>query len=197
GSLAMPAEAKKKKKKPPPAPVATTLYLHGNQPLGEAELPETWVDAIWHVMDATEPADGQAKSQFVTNYAGGPNPECSGNGLFPVWKGEISGTIVGDVKVTLHTVATPAAQINVELFADANGGCNDMAQPASAAAVVDVAPGQAVTEVVFEGVNIPVAGSIVLQLESIIPGAPTQTRVFYDSSAMASSIQFGILPPAR
>ena len=37
GALAMPADAKKTKKPAAAAPVATTMYMHGPSPLGEAD----------------------------------------------------------------------------------------------------------------------------------------------------------------
>jgi hypothetical protein len=184
GALVAPAGAKGK-------PVKKTFYLHGVESLGEAEIPQTWLDAIWHVMDATKPAEGQPKSQFVTNYGVGPNTNCSGNGLLPVWKGEVSGTIVGTITLTLHTLASPGAQLNASLFQDATGGCNEAAQPPAAEATVDVPAGQGVTKIVFKKVRIPVVASLVLQLEPPLP-VPTQVRVFYDAASADSNIKFAV-----
>ena len=102
-----------------------TVYLHGTQQAGEAEAPDTWVGGIWMKMDGTKPAGDPPKSVFVTNYVGGPNTNCSGNGLLPVWAGDMKGTIKGTVTVALHTVASPAASLEARLYPDANGGCNE------------------------------------------------------------------------
>ncbi|MGH2730965.1 MAG: hypothetical protein ACRDJI_10220 [Actinomycetota bacterium] len=190
GSLAMPADAAKKPKK-------TTFYLHGNQAAGESELPETWIDGIPHVMDAQEPEGAEPKSQFVTNYGVGPNTECSGNGLYPIWKGNLAGTVVGNVKVTLHTVATPAAKLAIQLYPDASGGCNsalgnDFVPPATEA-VVEVPPGPGVVEAVLPNRSFQVAGSMTLQIYIADQGtSPAQVRLFYDSASMISSVQFAL-----
>lgn len=190
GALAMPAAAKKKKKKA--KAVATTLYFHGNQPAGEAELTETWLDGLLHKMDTTEP-EGTAKSQFVTNYVGGPNTNCSGNGLLPVWKGDLVGTVKGDVTVELHTMATPAATLVASLYPDASGGCNESAQPFAAETEVAVAPGQSVTEIVFEDVSFQSFGSLAIQFH-MAPTSPAQVRIFYDGADAASSLTLSCTP---
>jgi hypothetical protein len=175
------------------AKTPTTLYLHGRQPVGEAEMPDTWVDSNWMSMDSTKPADPAPKSMFVTNYVGGPNTQCSGNGILPVWKGLVSGTATGTVTVTLNTVATPAAKLNVELYPDGAGGCESSLGstgyiPPAAAQVVDVAPGPGVTTVTFKNVKLKMIQSLVLQL-SIISPSPAQVRVLYDSASFPSSVQ--------
>ena len=150
--------------------------------------------------DSTKPSAAEPKSMFVTNYLVGPNTACSGNGLLPTWRANLKGTVRGDVKITLHTIGSPAAPMNVELFPDGAGGCeSDLGStgymPPAAAQTVQVPPGPGVTEVVFEDVNFKVLGSLVLQLS--IPGGPAnpyQVRVLYDSSSFASSIE---LPLAK
>lgn len=197
GALAAPATAKKKK----PKPQQVTLYLHGNDDVGELE----YVNAgDFQKMDTEEPSGSQAKSRFATNYILGPNTECSGNALLPTWRGTLSGNVVGDLKVTLHTVSTPAAQLSVELYADGDGGCNSAAlgveeyTPAVAEQVVDVAPGPAVTEVVFEKVKFKTIATLVLMVH-IQPVAqnrsPHQVRLLYDGAAQASMVELTCVPP--
>lgn len=205
GALAGPAVAGKKKKKPKPKPVPVTMYLHGTQPMGEAEIPDAWQSMAWMAMDETEPSGSSSKSIFVTNYVAGPNSNCSGNGLLPVWKGEITGKITGPITLQLHTAASPGAIIDVRLFADASGGCNDAAQPPVAeVTALSVAPGQGVTEVTFEEVaDFDAVANLVVQVNSSrlfdIPdpgGAlayPGQVRIFYDSASAPSNIAFSIL----
>lgn len=190
GALAMPASAKKKKKKA--KAVSTTLYFHGNQPAGEAEINETWLDGLLHKMDTTEPT-GTTKSQFVTNYVGGPNTNCSGNGLLPVWKGDLVGVVKGDVTVELHTLSSPASTLVASLYPDASGGCNEAAQPFAAQTEVAVAPGQAVTEIVFEDVNFQSFGSLAIQFH-MAPATPGQVRILYDSPDAASNLTVSCTP---
>lgn len=186
GSLSA-AEAAKKKK-----PI--TFYLHGTSHAGEADLQETWLASAWHTMDEKEPDGAAPKSMFVTNYLVGPNPQCSGNGLLPTWKGEFRGKVKGNIKVLLHTISSPAAQLSVELYADAVGGCTqeslgvDDYVPPVAEAVVTPDPGHAETEVLFENVKFKAEANITLMLHIVGP-SPAQVRVLYDSPDMASSVE--------
>lgn len=199
------AEAAKKKRKP----VKTTLYLHGAHPVGEANLPDSWLNDLYHEMNTTEPDAAEPKSQFVTNYLVGPNPRCSGNGLLPVWRAAMSGTISGDVKATLHTAATPGARVVVELYPDGAGGCttdNPVSQSDAwvepvAAVIVDVPPGHGVLDITFEGVKAEVLSHLLFQVkpdvEVTTPDelfAPGQVRLLYDSVDMASNIEIPCIP---
>ena len=189
GSLAAPSFAGKKKKT---KAVTQTLYFHGNQPAGEAEINETWLDGILHKMDTTEPS-GTMKSQFVTNYVGGPNTNCSGNGLLPVWKGDLVGNVSGDLKIELHTLASPGSTLVASLYPDASGGCNESAQPFAAQETVDVAPGQSVTEIVFKKVKFQSFGSLAIQFH-MAPTTAGQVRILYDSADTPSSVTLTCTP---
>jgi hypothetical protein len=188
GSLAGPAGAAKK---------ATTFYLHGKtSPVTEAHLNEMWLDNAWMTMDTTEPANPAPSSIFVTNYVNGPNTDCDGNGLLgALWKGEFAGNFKGDVKVTLHTLATPATQMTVSLYRDPTGTCSaeppigdaDAPDPV-ATDVVDMAPGHAETVVTFKNVKFKSMAGLALQL-SIPGGSPGQVRILFDSADFASSVQ--------
>lgn len=181
GALIAPAEAAKKKT------YKHTLYLHGTQQVGEAEIPDTWLNDLWMKMDETKPASGAPKSINVTNLVASPNTNCSGNGLLPVWQAPMAGTIKGNVTLELHTVASPASELEARLYADANGGCNESAMPPSASATVDVAPGHGVTKITFKKVNMKVLSRLVLQLNAT-DLSPGQIRVLYDDASFASSL---------
>lgn len=192
-SLAVPALAGKK-------PTTTTLFLHGKgpvKPVQEAYIAENWLDSIWMTMDANEPTAAEPSSIFVTNYVRGPNTDCDGNGLLPVWKGEYSGKFKGEVKVTLHTVATPATPLVVSLYADPTGTCGSAGTPATPATEapkpvaqtqVDPAAGPGVTEITFKKVKFQAIGSLALQLHIPTLTTPGQVRVLFDSSDFPSSI---------
>lgn len=187
GSLAGPGLAKKKKAKAQ----AITFYLHGDQPIDDVHIADRWLNSVWHKMDENEPS-GQSKSQFVTNYIGGPNTACSGNGLLPVWRGTLSGKVNGDVKLTIGTIASPGSTLEAELFPDASGGCNEAAQPPAAVAEVSPAAGQSTTEIVFENVSFEAIGSLTLQLN--MNASPGQIRIFYDGADAPSSLEFKCTP---
>jgi hypothetical protein len=186
-SLGAPALAAKTK--------TTTLYLHGKAPVQEAYINEMWLDSIYMTMDATEPTKPDPSSIFVTNYVRGPNTDCDGNGLLPVWKGNYVAKFKGDAKVTLHTVSTPATTMVVSLYADPTGTCtsappigDSQAPKPVAQTEVEVAPGPAATEIVFKKLNFKSFGSLALQLH--IPNStPGQVRVLFDSASYPSNVQ--------
>jgi hypothetical protein len=188
GSLAGPAGAAKK---------STTFYLHGKaSPVTEAHLNEMWLDGSWMTMDTTKPEKPEPSSMFVTNYFRGPNTDCDGNGLLPVWKGDFAANFKGDVKVTLHTVATPAVQMTVSLYRDPTGTCSaeppigDAEAPKPVATdLIDVAPGHAETVIVFKNVKFKSMASLALQLSIPTQTTPGQVRILFDSADFASSVQ--------
>ncbi|MGH2807464.1 MAG: hypothetical protein ACRDKT_09320 [Actinomycetota bacterium] len=186
-TVSAPAGAKKKD---------TIFYLHGKDtPVGEAHLPETWIDGAWMTMDGKKPGAGAPSSMFVTNYLRGPNTDCDGNGLLPVWKGDYSGTFKGDVKIHLHTVATPAVQMTVSLYRDPTGTCtatppvgDSQAPKPVATDLVDVAPGHAETVVTFKKVKFTAMSGLLLQLSIPTMTTPGQVRILFDSADLASTV---------
>lgn len=192
-SLGAPAGAAKKKAKP----VAMTMFLHGTDASGEAEYP----NGVFKKMDATEPTDATPKSMNATNYGVGPNTACSGNNLLPTWSGALAGTVKGDVKAFINTISAPATTLRFELFADGTGGCDSSLGstgyvPPAAFATVDVAPGPAETEVLFEDVNFKSFANLVLMVsvEGTGSGGPGQSRLFYDSPEFASRLELSCTP---
>ncbi|HET7482634.1 MAG TPA: hypothetical protein VFK89_07225 [Actinomycetota bacterium] len=179
----------------------TTFYLHGRGPATEAYINETWIDSNYMSMDTTEPANATPSSMFVTNYFRGPNTDCNGNGLLPVWRGEYSAKFKGDIKVTLHTVATPAVKMTVSIYPDMTGTCtsappvgDSQAPPPVATSTIDVAPGHGETVVMFKKVKMVAAASLGLQLSIPTQTTPGQVRILFDSSDFASNVQ---LIPAK
>jgi hypothetical protein len=191
-SLAVPVSA---------APKTTTLFLHGKgpvKPVQEAYINENWLDDIYMGMDATEPTAAEPSSIFVTNYVRGPNTDCDGNGLLPVWLGDYAGKFKGDVTVTLHTIATPVAPMVVSLYADPTGTCASAGTPGVtepteapkpvAQAEIEVAPGPGVTEITFKKVKFKAFASLALQLHIPTLTTPGQVRVLFDSPQFPSSV---------
>ena len=196
-SLGAPAGAAKKKKKKAPKPVATTLYFHGAQTVGEAELPDRVPAFAALPMDKNKPAAGQPKSHFVTSWAAGPNTNCDGNTLLPWWKGNLAGTVVGDVKVAIHNVSIPS-KLTVDVLADPTNTCDDFqtpedeSPPPAATQTVDVV-GPGTTVVTFKNVKFKTLATLGVQL-SIPTGNPGQVRALYDSADYASNVSFKCIP---
>lgn len=200
GAYAMPATAGKRKAKP----VATTLYLHGTEMAGEAES-FPGVSTSYLPMDTKEPEGTATKSKQLTNYVRGPNNECAGNSLWPVWVGRLEGSVKGDVKVTLNTVATPG-KILIRIWPDVMSqmctqealGSFDYPKPAGEV-LVDVPPGPGVVEAVIKGVKFKAVSSLMIQVSPEWvddPGyfPPFQGRVLYDSESAVSKIELTCTP---
>ena len=209
GSVAT-AEAGKKKK---PKPVATTLYFHGATVVGENDSFSLYNEAFLP-MDKTEPAGSEPKSRWITNYLAGPNTQCAGNNLFPVWSGALSGQIKGDVKLTLNTLGTPG-DVVVRIWPDVGSGaslCNSD-NPASMSAnyvdpagevVVSLPPGAGTVEAVMEDVVLNAIGSVIIQISPVVavdipsPGGsvlnPFMSRILYDTADFASVLEFTCIP---
>ena len=178
----------------------STYFLHGRGPVAEAYINETWVDSLYMEMDTEEPTAAEPSSMFVTNYMRGPNTDCDGNGLLPVWKGDFVGKHKGNVTVTLHTVATPATELVISLYADATGTCSSAGTPGVsepteapkpvAQETVAVTPGPGVTEVTFKNVKFKALSNALLQLHIPNLSTPGQVRVLFDSTEFPSSVTF-------
>jgi hypothetical protein len=204
-SIAAPASAGKAK------PDKTTLYLHGTEQIGETESFSAVADTLLP-MDAKKPAGTDIKSKMITNYGVGPNTQCAGNNLFPVWSGKVTGHIKGDIKFTFNTVGTPG-QVEVRVWPDVYSSMCDSENPAATASdypdpagavTVDLPAGPGTTEAVIKGVDFDAIGSLVVQISPIVavdipsPGgsvlAPFHSRILYDTADYASALEFTCVP---
>ena len=203
-----PGIAKKPKPKPKPKPVETSLWFHGTQEIGEVSAAQYQVESItgggtYNTMDATEPTGG-GSSMGITTYAAGPNTNCAGNSLFPVWVGDFIGTIKGDIKVTFFTTSMPA-QVDVRVWPDILATtCNETYPPAARELRVDVPSGDGKVEAVLEGEDFTSAAKLMVQISPATMADPAGTerpippfvgRVFYDSPTKNSGISFACIPP--
>ena len=177
-----------------PKPVTVTHYLHGTQDLGELQSPLGTGE--YATMNSTAPTGGSARSAGVTNYVGGPNTECAGNTLFPVWVGNVNGTPTGDATVELFLQTAGSGSFEVRLFADVNEQlCNESYPGALASETVAFTTGQTSAKVAFKKLNPkgkPIH-SLMLQVTPVL-GAPYLARVQYDATTAASKFTFSCLP---
>ena len=188
---AVSAEAAKKAK-----PVKTTLYLHGTETLGELDHVNS-ITGAYTRMDPTEPTGPAPKSRPMTFWWGSPFNQCAGYPLASVWTGNLSGKVVGDLTLTIHSVAVPGT-VRVQIWPDVAGmicAGNDLSEGEFPAPVVDtvatVGPGE--TEIVLENVGFKAVGSMMLQILSEGPGSG---RLLYDSPEFDSRIEFNCIPKA-
>lgn len=189
-----PATAGKKK----PKPVQTKLFFHGSMPFGEVEA-ET--NGIFLPMTPAEPSGTEPKSYQVTNYGGGPNTQCAGNSLFPVWVGQAAGKVVGDLTVRLHTISS-GGTVDVRVWPDVNSTlCNSAAtgtmeyvEPATSA-TVSLPPGHGALEVSLPNTQFTAKALMMIQITPVtVP--PFFSRVLYDTADFASQIEFSCVPAA-
>ena len=195
-AFAAPAAQAKKKK-----PASTTLYFHGTQYVGEAEIPDG-VNAIYRTMDATEPTDPAPKSVSLLAAgaagSGTPNPTCAGNPLFPVWVGDVNGTVVGDLKVSIDAVSLPT-QVDVRVwgFVPGIGACDSQGVEGYvepfAETRIDVPAGVGTLETVLKNKKATTLGKLMVQITPVLEG-PTATRFLYDSTSAVSQIEFKCAP---
>lgn len=196
GSFVVPAEAAKKKKKA--KPVQTKLFFHGTQTYGELEAPDHATGGPYKSMDAKAP-EGSAKSMQVINYVRGPNPNCAGNSLFPVWVGNVAGTVTGDMKVTFRALSSPT-KLEVRVWSDvASQMCNEEFPEPTRMVVVDVPAGQSDVEAVLAGSPVAIQGALMVQIQPVWDVAdngftPRFTRVYYDGADAMSGIEFLCTP---
>ena len=187
-SLLAPAGAAK------PKPVKTTLYLHGNTPVGEgAEAAVNISESLVMTLDATAPTDPAPKSYNFNNPVG--NDQCSGNStFFPTWSGALAGTIVGDVKWTAH-FAAPPSQVVARIWTDTPiSSCNEGYIPPAQEVVVDIPAGQNAVDIVFKKMKLKAGYNIMVEL--LQRSATQQGRVLYDAVGFESALTFNCIPAA-
>lgn len=208
-SLAGTSGAAVKRKPAPPKPVASTFYLHGTNTLGEQD--QTIVTGNPLPMNRTKPTGTTDKGKVLLNYVAGPNTDCTANGAFAVWVGDVAGTISGKINVTFFTQNDPHATVDVRVFVDADGNlCNSTTGGNQYPGAIAEANGVALPATGGKtSVSLPVTakgkaaiahGTLVLE---ILPGAspagtvgPELARVLYDSTTAMSSLTFSCLPKA-
>lgn len=178
-------------------PIKTTFYFHGGTPVGELEIPDG-VSGIWRKMDTTEPTDPAPKSfSFAAAGAAGsgtPNSQCAGSPFFPVWVGAVNGQIVGDLKLSLDVISSPAAKVDVRVWGHSNMlACNEAYVPPAAEVRVDMPAGSGTLEAVFKRVKFPAQGQLMVQVTPVLDG-PTAARVLYDSTSFISQLEFSCIP---
>ncbi|MDQ3876798.1 MAG: hypothetical protein M3290_00390 [Actinomycetota bacterium] len=180
-------------------PAKSTFYLHGSTTVGEVDLANNFA-ATYNRMDTAKPTDPTPKSLEFTTWTGNPSlwNDCAGSYLLPVWSGSVSGKIVGNIKVTLNTVAAPR-DVTIQVWPDlmtqtcASNDLSDGDYPQPAAqATVTLPPGPGSTTVVLKNPKgFKATTALTMQL---LPNGPVPGRVLYDSASFASSVQFSCIP---
>lgn len=184
-----------------PDPVDVTMYMHGE---GDRYVDETSYELAGppKTMDREEPTGSDFDSMQLLNYALGPNPNCAGNSLFPVWTGFLGeGTMVGEATVTLHVLGSTGGDVTVNVWADVTGqACNDSYPTPDATADVTLPPGDGSVEVTLPTDGLDPDFSIMVQVQPTPSDTPlahtptTQARVLYDGADVQTSIALTCQP---
>ena len=167
---------------------ATTLYFHGAHLAGEVDTAETFLAFSYMGMDSEEPTSPAPKS---VTYGWG-NTDCVGNRLHPVWLGQVSGTIVGDVKVVFDS-ASYSQDIDVRIWTDVNQMlCNESYFEPRLETTVTVPQGRETVTAVLKNSKLPVKHFLMVQISPTFVGGDTPGfgRILYDSSAAPSRVEF-------
>ncbi len=194
GAAVIPADAAKKKKKV--KPVATTLFLDGESEYGEED---QLANATY--LKLSPQAGGGEKSMSLPSYSIGPNNQCAGNRLYPVFVGGATGTIKGDVKVSFLAQSTPGGKVDVRIWPDVGAqACNDEYIEPAGSVQVDLPTSKGVVEAVIEDVNFRAVTGVMVQLTSVagsVADGPTVPpfygRAYYGTDE--AKVQFSCLPP--
>lgn len=183
-SLAVaPAQAKKKAK-----PIATTLFMDGTSTFGE----EDQIANGTYLKLAPAAGSGE-KSIGIPNYTGGPNPNCAGNSLVPVFVGGVAGRVVGDMKVTFEAMSSPASKVEIRVWPDVSAqACNEAYIEPAGSVIVDIPAGQGGVEATIEGLDFVATSGVMIQVTPVTGGAPSWGRLFYGTDA--SKVEFLCAP---
>ena len=177
-----------------PGSEAVTFWFHGDAPVDE---PSRIPGDPYMGMDTVEPTGSEPSSKGVLNYVVGPNVSCQGNNLLPTWEGFVEGTVVGDVTLTIPTIAG-ASTMRIDVFADGTGACNsDLSgstgyTPPFISETVPVPPGAGEVTLTVSDIEQPVDFSLLIMLSA--GDEASQTRVLYDSADFPARIEFSCLP---
>ncbi len=179
-----------------PDPVDFTFHLHGDQevPLSDDDGYATFGKLV---MDTTAPTQANPQSRQLTNYVGGPNTKCSDNAFFPTWVGWIgNGTVKGDATLTIDVVGGLGGNVEVRIWADTAGGCND----------ANVLPFKSVVKALPMGngkltVTLPLDGldptsEMKLMIVPTATSPTSQARFVYDSTTYKATLSFSCQPDA-
>jgi hypothetical protein len=187
------AQAAKKKKA-----TSVKFYFHGVEQIGELDSINN-VGVGYNAMDTTEPSGAAPKSISWLTWTGDPAlwNDCAGMFTLPVWLGKVSGRIVGDMKVMLHSVSGPAT-VDVQVWPDVTMqtcASNDVSQgkyPEPAAqTTVELTPGHGEAHIVLKDVDFKAIGSMIIQFR---PHGPVPGRILYDTPDLASLLEFKCIP---
>lgn len=176
-----------------PDPIEFTFHLHGDEatPISDDDVYATSGN---QVMDTTAPS-GDFQSRQLLNYVGGPNTACSDNALFPTWVGYVGkGSVVGNATLEIDVVGSTGGPIDVRIWTDTGGGCNEsnVAPHAVKRTNLPVGQGRLSVELPTNGLDPQFEMKVMIVPAATSPTA--QGRFLYDGADYQATLSFTCQP---
>ena len=176
-----------------PEPVDFVFHLHGDEDTAWTD-DEVYATSGNQVMD-TSPAEGDFQSRQFLNYAVGPNSDCSDNALFPTWVGFVGeGTVVGDATLSIDVVGALGGTVEVRIWTDTGGGCNESSVAPHAVTTANLPLGNGTFEVAVPTDGLDPLYEMKVMLVPTSPDA--QGRLLYDGADYDATLSFTCQPDA-
>ena len=179
-----------------PDPVEVVFHLHGGTDTAYIDDDDPLGGGM--PMDREAPSSSEFESMQLLNYVGGPNTQCTGNGLFPTWDGYIgNGTVDGTAVLEFDVVGSPGGTAVVDLWADVTAqNCNEayIAPDASVEFTLPAGAGRATVEIPLDGLDPDFQLRMMLRANT---GDPlSQGRVLYDGTDYDATLTLTCQPDA-
>lgn len=174
-----------------PAPIDFVFHLHGDEDIAWTD-DEVYATSGNQLMDTT-PASGDYQSRQFLNYVRGPNPNCSDNALFPTWVGYVGeGTVVGDATLSIDVVGALGGTVEVRIWTDTGGGCNESNVVPHAVTTANLPVGSGTFEVAVPTDGLDPLFEMKVMLVPTSPDA--QGRLLYDGADYDATLSFTCQP---
>ena len=166
-----------------------TLYMDGTDQLGEVDQ-----EASGTFLQLNAAPGSAEKSMMIPNYVGGPNTECAGNSLFPVFVGDVTGRVTGDLNITFPAISE-GGNVDIHIWPDVTSQSCDADYPQPAGTVrVALPTGQGTVQATIPALDFVAEDSIMIQITPTIGAPPYYARAFYGTPA--SNVTFDLIAPS-
>ncbi len=174
-------------------PMEFVFHLHG-----DSEVPltddEVYASSGNQVMDTLAPT-GDAQTRQLLNGVVSPNTNCSENALFPTWVGYIgNGTIVGDATLSIDVVGGTGGDVEVRVWTDTTGGCNDASVAPHITTMGTLPVGAGTMEVTIPTDGLDPLFEMKVMFVAADTSPTSQGRFVYDSAEFDATISFTCQP---
>ncbi len=176
-------------------PIEFAFHLHGDEdaPLTDDEVYGTSGNQTMDLIAAT----GDPQTRQLVNGVVSPNTACSENALFPTWTGWVGrGTVVGDATLTIDVVGGMGGDVDIRVWTDTTGGCNEenVAPHVLATGTMPIGAGTMQVTIPTDGLDPHFEMKIMLVAADTSP--TSQGRFVYDGADYDATLSFTCQPDA-